>query len=254
MKYTGCSAMDCTARLFNVYHPKSITILDMINTISRVYTNRVTPHIKRLRQYLLRRQWAGIKYNDFSIISSNCIGSRIYMELHISYRTPTVGLFFFPHDYIKFALDLPYYFAQPLLFTETSAHESANEARKTRPYPIGIVDDIEVHFLHYASRQEALEKWQRRKKRVNWERLFFTFTDQDCTLEDLENFDRLPYPNKVCFVAGKYSQLKSCVTVPVFTGQDQVGNLFTNYHIFLGVFDFTKWINQGAKTTIDIID
>lgn len=221
----------------------------MISLVQQKYNNRVNPHLKQIRQYIIRRRWAGIKHQDFSLVSSNCIGSRIYEELHIPYRTPTVGLFFFAGDYIRFAGDLRHYISQQLTFTDVSTHESANESRQRRWYPVGVLDDIEVHFLHYQSNQEALDKWERRKKRINFERLFFIFTDQgDCTYEDLVRFDRLPHPNKVCFVAGKYPELKSCVTIPAFTGRTEVGNLYTNYDLFLGAFNFTKWINQGLVT------
>jgi uncharacterized protein (DUF1919 family) len=220
----------------------------MVTNISTKINNRWALHTKQLRQYLIRHRWSGIKEHDFSLISSNCIGGRIYEELHIPYKTPTVGLFFFARDFTLFAANLHHYLEQTLTFTEISSHESANETRNERWYPVGVLDDIEVHFLHFSTNREATEKWERRKKRVNWNKIFFIFTDQgECTLEDLQNFDQIPHPNKISFVAGNYPDLKSCVTVPVFAGQREVGNLYTKYHLFLGVFDFTKWINKGVK-------
>ena len=38
--------------------------------------------------------------------------------------------------------------------------------------PIGILDDIEVIFLHYKSEDEAYQKWNRRKERIVWDNIF----------------------------------------------------------------------------------
>lgn len=42
--------------------------------------------------------------------------------------------------------------------------ESIYPKTKKHWYPIGKLDDIEVHFSHYDSQEEAMEKWTRRKK------------------------------------------------------------------------------------------
>ncbi|OQC55960.1 MAG: hypothetical protein BWX54_01628 [Verrucomicrobia bacterium ADurb.Bin018] len=70
----------------------------------------------------------------------------------------------------------------------------------TLPYPLGILDDnIEIHFLHYAAWEEALDKWQRRTERINWDRLFIKFGDQnDSSLGAVQEFLQLPYARKLC--------------------------------------------------------
>jgi len=68
------------------------------------------------------------------------------------------------------------------------------------PYPLGILgDDVEVHFLHYATWEEALEKWGRRTARIRWDRLFIKFGDQNESSTDLvRRFLVLPFERKVC--------------------------------------------------------
>lgn len=44
---------------------------------------------------------------------------------------------------------------------------------------IGKLDDIEVVFLHYKSEEEAYQKWNRRKKRINYNNLIFKFNDMN---------------------------------------------------------------------------
>lgn len=58
-------------------------------------------------------------------------------------------------DFIKFVNDLDYY----LSFTPV--------VEMGEKYPIGTLDDIKIFFMHYDSCEDALQKWEDRKKRVN---------------------------------------------------------------------------------------
>lgn len=46
---------------------------------------------------------------DFTIISNNCWGGMLYESYNLPKQSPTVGLFFFAEDYIKFLKDLKKY-------------------------------------------------------------------------------------------------------------------------------------------------
>ena len=73
-----------------------------------------------------------------------------------------------------------------------------------RNYPIGILGgDVEIHFLHYISEAEALEQWNRRLLRVNYNNLFILFSDtepEEFREDLLERFDKLPFENKIFFL------------------------------------------------------
>ena len=45
---------------------------------------------------------------DYSIISNNCWGGMIFSNLHKKYNSPTVGLYFFSDEYIKFLKNINY--------------------------------------------------------------------------------------------------------------------------------------------------
>ena len=71
--------------------------------------------------------------------------------------------------------------------------------------PIGKLDDIEIVFLHYASTEEALEKWERRKARVNYNKLLFKISSSNfCNDQILDEFDALPC-NKIILTNKKYN-------------------------------------------------
>jgi len=62
--------------------------------------------------------------------------------------------------------------------TNKSKYYDKIKLLKKDSYPIGILgDDIEIHFLHFSNAEEVLEKWTRRKKRMNYQNLLIKFTN-----------------------------------------------------------------------------
>ena len=145
---------------------------------------------------------------DFSIISNNCWGGLVYQYFGLPYTSPTIGLFFMDDDYIKFLEKLDYYFAQPLKFIsiEESRYRQQLQSESTakQNYPVAMLDDIEVHFLHYKSEHEAKVKWERRLKRLNRNRLLVKMSQRSVNSESiLDRFEALPFKNKICFTEYK---------------------------------------------------
>ena len=141
----------------------------------------------------------------------------IYESYDLPKLSPTVGLFFMAKDYIQFVGNLKYYLDLELEFidiSESKYKDCEGFKKSTINYPIGRLQDVEIFFLHYKSKEEALEKWNRRKKRVNYDNLIVKFNDANlCTEEDLVSFDNLPLKKKFCFSVKKYPELKSVVTI-----------------------------------------
>ena len=140
-----------------------------------------------------------IKNKDFSIISNNCWAGRVYQYRDMPYLSPTAGLYFFAPDYIKFVSDLRRYIDTPLRFInpEESKYYDEIKKRNQTDKPIGILDDVEIVFLHYKTKEEAEEKWNRRKERVNFDNIILKFSRMDlCTENEIEAFDKLTFKNK----------------------------------------------------------
>lgn len=184
--------------------------------------------------------------NDFTIISSNCWGGSVYEDLNLPYKSPTIGLFFYAPCYINFLKNLKTNINLPLTFVETSKYEDANVFRRNEhSYPIGkLGDDIEIQFLHYKTKEEALEKWERRKQRINWDNLFVSCTDRDgMTQELMEEFDSLPYQNKVLFTGQNYENIKSVQYLKAFGKDKMVGDIYTYRYAITQSFDLKEWLN-----------
>lgn len=184
-----------------------------------------------------------LKNHSFSIISSNCTGAFITHDLREQFRSPFVNLYLLPKDFIKFCKKMKYYLELPLNFTTEEGID----------FPIGFLDDIRVYFTHYKSQEDAEQKWNTRKQRINFDNLFFIFSNRDgCTYEDLAEFDALPYKNKVAFTNKKYPELKSCFYIKGFDNQETIGQLYpfaTKYfgRKYYDQFKFVKWLNKGLK-------
>lgn len=153
----------------------------------------------RLRRFYVT---ARIHRRDFTIISNNCWGGKVYQYFSMPYLSPTVGLYFFAEDYLKFVSDLRHYIGTELKIipAESAKHADILKERNQMHVPIGVLDDIEIVFLHYKTEEEAREKWVRRCRRMNWDNVFIKFSRMDgCTEKHLKQFSELPFKNKFVF-------------------------------------------------------
>ena len=159
------------------------------------------------------------------------------------YQTPFIGMFVFSPDYIKMLKNIKYYLSGDisLQFVRESKYLEDFDNR----YPIALLDDVELHFLHYADENEARQKWQRRLERMHWDNLYFKFNDNDaCTYELMKEFEELPYKGKVIFSSKNYSDLPSLIHFKSAEKQGHVGiDLKTSHRYFNAV----NWLNRGGE-------
>ena len=110
-------------------------------------------------------------------------------------------------------------------------------------YPLGHLGDIDIHFLHYSSIEEARTKWEKRKKRINWDNIYFKFDNKDSASEEiLSKMDNLPYSNKLILVNRPYKNLKSQCVIP---GQEHLPELAIMSDP-LNTFDVMEWLKKVA--------
>ena len=183
-----------------------------------------------------------IKNKDITIISNNCWGGIFYRNNNLEYLSPTLGLFFMAEDYIKFIYNLKHYISCDLDFISIEESKHKNYLKKLNyNNPIGKIEDIEIMFLHYNTEKEAKEKWDRRKVRINWDKIIYKFSDQNmCTYEHLKKFEEFKADNKICFTTRKYDEINS-IQIKEYVNFECVPNDIKNYKKY---FDFIKYINK----------
>ena len=152
----------------------------------------------------------GLKNRNFTIISNNCWGGAVYDEFALPYKTPTIGLWFPSDDYIKFISNLRFYLNAELVqisYEQCHARDLLIKRKERGRYDfelskmiIGRLEDVDIVFLHYKSFDEALQKWNRRKNRVNYDNLIVKYNDQNgFHKENFYLFKKTNFDNKLFF-------------------------------------------------------
>lgn len=164
--------------------------------------------------------------SKFTVISNNCWGAHVYRFFKLTYDSPTIGMYFFAEDYIKFIYDLRRYLEAEIRFVtyKESRYKEILERKGQCECPIGVIEDIEIVFLHYKTPKEALEKWTRRKKRIHWDNLIFKMSESNlCLPEHLRMFEAFSASRKLLFTSADYG-LDSQVIFGDWLGKGEVVN------------------------------
>lgn len=220
------------------------------------YNGKIT---RRINQWLRPRivtpnKRARLVKNDISILCNNCTGGFILHDLGLRFDSPTINMFFHGLDFFDFIEHFEYYITKPLIQIPNPKYDPV-----APDYPVailsggGVLKDIELHFLHYHSFEEANEKWETRKARLHMESLYviWTFMGMEPNEELYIRAQNLPVKNKVLFVNHPVDQEK----YPDFfyikgfekrIGTGQLGE-FMNLkgERYYDQFDYVEWINNG---------
>lgn len=206
-------------------------IQSVVNSKKLQVREDLNPYLGSIRQKKLIN-------TKFTIISNNCWGGHVYRYFNLPYASPTVGLYFFSDDYVKFVSNIKRYLYTPIVFIDAQDANHFKELKEQNQLNrvIGRLDDVEIIFLHYSSQEEAYEKWNRRLERVNMDHLVFKMSEQNyCKLEHLKIFDKLPYQRKVCFTTKDY-HLGSQVVFERYKGMYEVENDTTLFRKYVDLY------------------
>lgn len=94
-----------------------------------------------------------------TVIAANCMGAFILHDLHQPFNSLCESLSL-ATGFLRYLQNMDFYRTQPLTFVQTE-----------KSYPVGKLADLEIHFMHYHSEQEANEKWQLRTPRMKLDNL-----------------------------------------------------------------------------------
>lgn len=216
-----------------------------------LYNNKLTYRTNKLlrKLFIIPKLRQLLHNSNFTILCNNCNGGIISHELGQRFNSPTVNMYFFHDHFIRFCEDLEYYLGQELKPCANPNHKPTDIE-----YPIMNIGEgdkkLELHFLHYASEQEAISTWNRRLARINRDNMFFLFTHFDAAEEEwVKRFDNLPFKHKASLVNTPFPQYKSAIYIP---GYESVGlgnlSLFKNLKggKRMDGWDFVRWLNKES--------
>ena len=193
--------------------------------------NKPSPFIRRaLITYFKKR----IGSRKFCVISNDCWGAELYKLLDKPFNTPFIGLMIMSPCYIKLLQKPQYYLNQPLNFRTESRYPEMQEIKSGINFPLATLgdSDIEVHFMHYRSRDEANSKWNRRCKRIDWDHLFIKY---DCgkdyaSKDDVETFTKMNYAHKLLLGKEQFQNTDMFILKEYHVnGRKQFKNSFLNF-------------------------
>lgn len=197
---------------------------------------------RQLHLFILKRR---LRNKDFTLIASNCVGGAIYHDLGLKFNSPFINLKLTAKDFLKLLKNFDYYINAQL----SPLYD------KNVNYPLGKLNDIVIHFVHYNSFDEAKRKWDERKNRINLNNLFIIFTNREgCSKEMIYEFDRLPFENKIIFTNINDTSIRSNIYIPGFDEDECVGMVMhpikeKPYLMYYDYFDYVKWFNKGIIKT-----
>lgn len=213
--------------------------------LSKAYNKARDTMWQQRRKMINKENQMRLKAKDTTILSSNCNGGVLSHDLGLQFCSPTVNMYFNAEDFIKFCENLEHYLSIDK-FVECIDPAIVQGCA----YPVAWLDDLLLYLVHYTTTAEAQEKWNERKKRINWNNIVILDTDRDGMTEELKDrFEKLPY-RKVMFVHEPDERHASAFYIKGYEDDGCVG-VVTDHDTWDGKrpidqFDYVGFLN-GSK-------
>lgn len=196
---------------------------------------------ERLQTRINNKNRKRLKNTMPTLICSNCTGGFLYHWLGLQFRSPFINLYMTPDDFITALENFDQFMAMPIIEMKNCGYD----------YPVGKgYSGVVLHFVHYKTFDEAIEKWNQRKNRINMNNFGVMLTNWGGDNTDqLARFDRLPFEHKVVFTDKKYPAIKSSFYLKKYTFRNHKnGNIYATQNItgkrYIDQFDYVAFINS----------
>lgn len=182
-----------------------------------------------------------LQNTDFTLLCNNCTGGVLLHDFGVKFNTPTINVSIRPDSFLRFCKNLPYYLSLEV-----------EEAKTEYSYPVGRLDDVEIHFMHASDFAAGKAEWDKRKGRVNLKNLFVVLVayEDQMTYEEMCDAAQIPY-RKILFVNQPHPELPYAHYLPGFEEKAGLGHIWQPKGLsgrkYYDEFDFAAWFNQGEE-------
>ncbi len=189
-----------------------------------------------------------LKNTTMTFLCPSCMGGELFHDLGLQFRSPTINLMMYQTDFVKFVTHFDEYMAAEFEFFDHPDYS----------FPCARLKDITVHFTHYDSKEEALEKWYSRAERIDRDNMFIYCSDRDgITEEEVRSLAKLKVKGIVFFSAHEYKDIPYALYIPKFKDVGVVQGVqdvhYPDCHrSYEEYFDFVKWFNEADGGNYDI--
>lgn len=205
-------------------------------------------YFKKVRNYFrslyYKYKRGQLKNTAPTLITSDCFGGIAYHNLGLQFRSPTINLYFSKKDFIVFCNDIPSFFEAELV----------EEKDDTVSFPVGILvsgeNKVRLNFMHYKTFEEAKEKWDERKQRVDFSNIHVIQIIDRATAEDIANFETIPYEKKMLITSENVTNSKYVVEHKILKSKNHSHGQILTYPNALSLrrymdrIDYVKFLNS----------
>jgi len=191
--------------------------------------------------YFKFEEYIKLRESNISILANWCLGGVLHKELGLPYLSPTINhRCLSENGYMEFLRDYKKYLGMDIKLM------AGWEEGHHMFVPRGIIDDkIVWYFAHTEDEVKEAEKWNERRKRVNFENIAALMLLEN--EEEAYLFDELPIEKKLGFYY-KDLGLKSVIPTPEWLQLKGKTKLEFNYGLYL-MKKYTN--NYGRASNID---
>lgn len=180
------------------------------------------------------------KNKDISIIATNCIGGEIYSVLGLQFTSPFINCSLARNDFVRLAANFREYMGGELkdffynARGELSCYLSCDG-----------LEPLAISWPHDNSKESIVKNFEKRSKRVNYDKLVFITDDIGLKEESYEIFENIQAYKKVIISSAQCDKEYDFIEK---LNRDTVQGL--QYKMLSGVFrfqkiwDFVKWFNR----------
>lgn len=213
--------------------------MTLLEKIIRVLRGILLPISKPLNNRYQKKIRKKNKNNDFTLLCNTCIGGVISHRLGLQFKSPTVNLWMENEDFFIF-----------LKRFEELKNEKITFFDKAE-YPIGTLDNVKIHFNHYQTNEEALQKWNERFERINYKNIYVIVIAH--SLNDIDLFLHLKdfHWIKKFVILHPFKKINitnGCYIKPSIIGENKINYLdkdLMGFRRFEKKFDFVKFLNDN---------
>lgn len=205
---------------------------------------RKLPHCRRAERALKERIRRELRVDlaDASILATNCIGGELYHFLGTEFTSPLIDTSVKRNEFAQLCTHLREYMDCAYDIVPTDRGFVLTLSGEGLP-------PVRVRFPHDKTEEIVREKWEKRKRRINYDKLVLVTDDQKMDESAYALFDQVPAWRKICLTARDRSrEYDWCYQLKVYEGLEKTGHYNdkdwkNGLWLFVRYFDFVSFLN-----------
>lgn len=158
-----------------------------------------------------------------SIITPTCIGGELYSLMGGPFLSPFINCQIERHEYINIVCHLRDYIESP--FTT----EKIDGFCKIVLHPMHL-PAVTVNFPHDTNCRICQNNWERRRLRINFNKLVFILDDRGTSKEDLYRFSKVECYKKI-YLTSHNDNYDFCKIIEKYRGEKEIGQYYSKNYI-----------------------